>query len=121
MATGSFKMTLDNQKKQLYIYAEGVFTPDIGQAFTNEFLAKAKSVDSKEYTLIVDVKNLNTSTPEVAAALGNVLQLYFSVPFKKRYMTKINNVIAQMQVQKLGSSIPKFDELVFVDTVDNIK
>lgn len=121
MAAGSFKMTVDNQKKTFYIYAEGVFTQEVGMAYTNEFIEKCKSIDTSSYTLLIDVIHLNTSSPDVAKALSEVMKLYFKFPFDKRYMTNISNLVCMMQVKKLGSSIPNFESMQFVDTVDNLK
>lgn len=121
MAAGSYKMTLDKVKKEYYIYAEGVFTPEIGMAYTKEFMDKSKSIDPKEYTLVVDVKNLNTNTTDVAQMLSNVLKMYFSFPYKKVIMTKIGNAICMMQVKQLLANTPGHEKLEFVDSVDKVQ
>ena len=120
VALGNYKMTLNQEKKVFNIYAEGIMTPELGAAYTNEFIEKSKSIDSKEWSLVIDVKNLNTNSHDVAEMLVVVMKLYFSVPYKKRYMTKIQNAVCFMQVKKLGAAIPDFNSMIWVDNVDNI-
>jgi hypothetical protein len=119
MATGNYTMTLNQQKKVFSVYAEGVFTLGLGKAYTDEFVEKSKSIDSQNWTLAIDVRKLSTVGADGGRFLA-LLKLYFSIPYKERYMTNIGNVICQMQVKKLGSVIPGFNTMHWVDNLDNI-
>ena len=119
-ATGNYTMTLDKQKKTFSIFCEGIFTPELGAAYFNEFNEKSKSIDPQNYILIVDVIRLNTLGAGAATQLIDVLKLYLAYPFKKRYITNIKNAICQIQVKKLGAGISNFNEMIWVDRVDNL-
>lgn len=118
--SGTYQMINDRNKKVFIAFAEGLFDLNQGSNFCNEFIKTAKSIPNQnEYTLIVDVKDVKPSSPEVQTALGNALGLYSSddFRFKKRFMTKLSSAIAQSQILRLSKSIPGFDaKVTFVDT-----
>lgn len=118
--SGTYKMVNDKEKKVFIAFAEGLFDLSKGGDFCNAFMSTAASITNQnEYTLIVDVKDVKPSSPEVQAALGNALGLYASddFKFKKRFMTKLSSVIAQSQIVRLTKAIPNFDAVVtFVAT-----
>lgn len=120
MAVGNYTMTLNHEKKQFYIYVEGIITAEMGAAYANEFIEKSKSIDSANWTLVVDVRKLSTVSPDSAKQLIEVLKLYLSFPYKKRYITKITNPICMVQVKKMGAATPGFDAMTWVDDVDNL-
>lgn len=110
--SGTYQMINDRNKKVFIAFAEGLFDLNQGSNFCNEFIKTAKSIPNQnEYTLIVDVKDVKPSSPEVQTALGNALGLYSSddFRFKKRFMTKLSSAIAQSQILRLSKSIPGFD------------
>jgi hypothetical protein len=120
VTSGTYSMDVDSQKKVFFAFAEGLFDLEAGNNFCNAFIETANRVSqSKDYTLIVDVKGVRPSSPEVQQALGQALALYASenFSFKKRFMTKLSSVIAQSQVARLAQAIPEFQRnVVFVDT-----
>ncbi|MCX7709433.1 MAG: hypothetical protein N2484_06235 [Clostridia bacterium] len=113
-----YKMEVDAVKKVFLIVAEGFFTMEEGQKFTADYQTKTNSFKPQEYTLIVDAKEIKPSSPEVAQALQAVMGMYIEVPFKKRFVIKLDSTIAQSQVQRLGKALPGFDLLEFVDSID---
>ncbi len=113
-----YRMEVNTANKTFYIFAEGFFTMEEGQKYAGEYQTKVSSFKPEEYNLIVDAKGVKPSSPEVAEALQSVMGLYINVPFKKRFMVKLESSIAQGQVQRLGKSLPGFDLIEFVDTSD---
>ena len=113
-------MTIDKEAKIFVAFAEGLFDLQQGGNFCNEFISAARGISKQsEYTLIVDVKDVKPSSPEVQTALVNALTLYVSddFTFKKRFMTKLSSAIAQSQIVRLSKSITDFDsKLTFVNT-----
>ncbi len=112
-------MTLNQTKKVFSIYAEGIFSPELGQAYADEFIEKSKSIDSENWILSIDVIKLNTLGNGTAVLLIEVLKMYLSFPYKKRYITNIKNPICDMQVKQMGEAIPNFNGMTWVDSVDN--
>lgn len=111
-----YRMEVNNSNKTFFILAEGFFTMEEGQKFAGEYQTKVSSINPPEFTLIVDAKGVKPSSPEVAEALQSVMGMYINVPFKKRFMVKLDSSIAQSQVQRLGKSIPGFDLIEFTDS-----
>ncbi|BBB90143.1 MAG TPA: hypothetical protein PKA28_06740 [Methylomusa anaerophila] len=122
MATthGTFTMTLDSTKKVMIAFAEGLFDMDQGNAFCKAFMESARKASAyKDYSLIIDVKGVRPTSPEVQQALGQAMALYASkdFTFKKRFMTKLASAITQSQVVRLSKNVPGFSDCVtFVDT-----
>lgn len=114
-----FKMEADNAKHVFLVVAGGFFTMEEGGKFVEEYQRKIASFKPEDYTLIVDAKEVKASSPEVADALQSAMVMYISVPFKKRFMVKLASTVAQSQVVRLGKSIPNFDLIEFVDTVED--
>jgi hypothetical protein len=123
VTSGAFSMSLDPAKKVMVAFAEGLFDMEKGTAFCNDFLETAKKASQfKDYSLIVDVKGVKPTSPEVQEALGQAMALYASkdFTFKKRFMTKLTSAITQSQVARLAKGIPGFSETVtFVDTKED--
>lgn len=120
VTSGVFSMDLDPGKKVMIAFAEGLFDVDKGVEFCNAFMETAKRASQfKDYSLIVDVKGVKPTSPEVQEALGQALALYASKDFvfKKRFMTKLTSAITQSQVVRLSGNIPGFSETIeFVNT-----
>lgn len=120
VTTGNFLMSVDEQKKAFIAFAEGLFDMEKGVEFGQAFMGTAQSITNQsEYALIVDVKDVKPSSPQVQEALANAMALYASddFKFKKRFMTKLSSAIAQSQVVRLSKSIPGFEEkITFVDS-----
>ncbi|WP_040213095.1 hypothetical protein [Clostridium polynesiense] len=109
-----FEIKIDSGKKVFYAFAEGFFNMDEAKKFEQEFLAKAKSVNTSEYSLLINTKDLKPSSPEVADNMSNIIKMYLETPFKKRIALKVEFVLAQMQIERIGKAIPNFNLIKFV-------
>lgn len=118
----SYELTVDESKKVFHAQASGFFAPEDGASFLNDYDEITRSLPANVYTLIIDAPDLKPSSPEVAAALGILLQKYMDVPFMKRYLITKGNLITIMQFKRLGSQIPGWTESVqYVDEVEDIE
>lgn len=120
VTSGTFSMSVDEKTKTFVAFAEGLFDFEKGTQFCEAFMSTARGIaNQNEYTLIVDVKDVKPSSPQVQEALSSAMALYATddFTFKKRFMTKLSSAIAQSQVVRLSKSIPGFDQKIsFVDT-----
>lgn len=118
--TGVFKMDVDCNNKIFTAFAEGFFSLEQGGNFCEEFIKTSKELSKDgNYALIVDVKEVKPSSPEVAEALANALALYVSddFKFKSRFMTRLSSAVAQSQITRLSKGIEGFSsKMTFVDT-----
>jgi len=111
-----YKMEVDPVKKVFYIYAAGFFSMEEGTRFIAEYMEKTGTISPNQYNLIVDSKEVKPSAPDVANALQELMKLYMNVPFKKRFIVKLDSAIGMSQVNRLSKEIPGFDTIVFVDS-----
>lgn len=118
----TYKFTSDVDKKVFHAEASGFFTLEDGASFLKDYDEITESLPKNEYTLIIDAPELKPSSPEVAEALGVLLQKYMDVPFSKRYLITNGNFLTIMQFKRLGAHIPGWTESVqYVDSIGDIK
>lgn len=99
-----YKIEVNPSKKLLSIVAEGMFNLEEAQTYMEDFKAKLSSINPSEYYFLADARKQTTSTPEVGAVLTEVLKIYKDAPFKKRYLVKLDSVIAMSQIKRLAGS-----------------
>lgn len=117
-----YELAIDEVKKVFHAKASGFFAPEDGTSFMKDYDELTKSLKENVYTLILDAPELKPSSPEVAAALGILLQKYMDVPFKKRYLITNGNPVTIMQFKRLGSKIPGWETGVqYVNSFEDIK
>lgn len=116
-----FKITIDEVKKIFDVKAEGFLSMKEAMEFVNDFIKKAKMVPTSNYTLIIDTRELQAGTPEVAENMKNVMRMYIDTPFKNRYAYKLERGIAQMQVERIGRTQKGFEKIKFINNKFEIK
>lgn len=107
-----YKIDINPGKKLLSIVAEGMFNLDEAKKYKDDFVAKLNSINPREYSFLADGRKQTTSTPEVGQILAEVLNIYKEAPFKKRYLVKLDSVIAMSQVKRLCGA--DFDQIFTV-------
>ncbi len=105
-----YEINVNHLKKEVYVFADGFFTLEEANSFIAEYKRKTGAVNTSDYNLIVNTKDLKTSTPEVAEKLVDVIAMYMVNPYKARYSVKLSNAVAQMQVNRMGRTIEGFSE-----------
>lgn len=103
-----YKIEVIKDKKLFVLEAEGRFELDEARACIDAYDHQVSLIDPSEYTLLIDARKQYTSTPDVGELLELIIKKYIETPFKKRYMVKLDSVIAMSQVLRLGGS--KFTE-----------
>ncbi len=96
-----YKMSINENKKSVYVSAWGIVSPEEGMKYIAEFMDLTKKVNPTEYYLLLDGTNLEVSEENSAVLLEGLLQTYIQLPFKVRYITKFNSPIAQSQFKRL--------------------
>lgn len=115
-----YKFEIDASKKIFKIVTSGMFKLDEAEAFVAELEKKIKSVDPKQYTLVLDSKEQKPSGPDVVSLQEKAINLYVDTPFAKRYSIVFDSVIALSQIKRLGKNkISK--NITFIDSMDQVK
>lgn len=115
-----YEMNVDSVKKVFHLRATGFFAEEDGVSYLNDYDKTVKTFPTKDYALIIDGSQLKPSSPQVAEALGTLLEKYMKIPFKKRFLVTEGNAIAIAQFKRLGGQIPGWNESVqYVNTVND--
>lgn len=109
-----FKMDIDSAKKVFSIYAAGFFSMQEGMDFMKEYQTKTAQISAKDYTLVVDGREVKTSAQDVAEQLKSMITLYMSAPFKKRIVIQQQSAVAANQTSRLIRDIPGAETIIFV-------
>jgi hypothetical protein len=107
-----YELSTDVKNKIFHAQASGFFMLEDGKSFLNAYDEITKKLSSKEYTLIIDIPDLEPSLPDVAELLFILLEKYISVPFKARFLLTCGSVVTISQFKMLGSKITGWDESV---------
>lgn len=113
-----FNMEIDRDKKAFIITVAGSFTSKESMDFLNDFHTLTKEFDLKEFTLVVDGKDLRVSASNVSDKLRDVIELYSKSPFKKRIIVKQKSAMAFNQSNRLAIDIFNSDTFLFVNTIE---
>lgn len=112
-------MEIDRSKKLFTINASGFFSKKESEDFLTEYKSKTKQLNPKEFTMIVNGRDLKTSTQDVAEQLKDVMKLYAKDPFKKKILVQQASTVGKMQTQRLCKDIPGFDSMLLVNTLED--
>lgn len=97
-----FKFTVDNAKKVVLISASGMFSKEDALELKNDFIAQSRAINSKDYSLIVDSKEVKPNSPDVVPLLEEMLVIYKDTPYKKKIAVLMDSAVAMMQIKRIG-------------------
>lgn len=110
-----FKIDINPQKKLFHVTASGFFTVPEAQDYINTFKTKVKTIDPKQYTLLINGKDQKTASTDVTPILENAIGVYMQTPFKQRYSVVLNSAITMQQIKRLGNK-EVLDSFTFFDS-----
>lgn len=116
-----FEININRVKNVLDVKAKGFLSMEEAMKFVEDYNRKVKMIKPEEYTLIIDTRDLKPGSPEVAENMKNVMDMYLNVPFKNRYAYKLRNIVAQMQVQRIGRTKKGFNQIKFINDETEIQ
>ncbi len=99
-----YEFQVDNGKKLLLIKGSGMFSLDDAKSFMADYKKQITQIDVKDFTLVIDSKDIKVNGPEIVPLLEEMIQLYAATPFKKRFSVIIESAIAQSQVKRVGKN-----------------
>lgn len=114
-----YNMEINTAKKLFYVTTEGMFDVAKAEAYIRDFKTNLGKINPSEYVFLIDSRKQITSNPEVGETLSQALKMYMDAPFKKRYIVKLQSVIAMSQVKRLAG--PEFSQKIdLVDTPEEV-
>lgn len=111
MAEGTYTMNVDSGKKTIAMTVSGTFTPEKAKQFINDYEQKLSSINTNEFILEFDCRDLDVVTKEMIPDLENCLMLYKSSGFKKVEVGIKKSAIIAMQLKRLANNVglPAFE------------
>lgn len=100
-----YEMSLDKIKKEINIRIWGMFEPNDANSFVEDFRKELSPIQTSEFILAFDAKELNVSKPEMLPMLEGCLQMYKACKFKKIAVEVGKNVTLKMQLSRLSRNI----------------
>lgn len=97
---GSYEIKIEPLEKKFSVFVSGNADPAAVQGFVNEFKQKTGEINTGEYELVVDCREMKVEAQEMTDKLASVFQMYDQAGFKK-IIFEISNVIVKMQIHRV--------------------
>lgn len=105
MDKGSYKISVNNIKKELEMQIVGNFTPEQADRFIKDYNRNVSSINCSDFILRLDCKDLSVVTPELVPALEDCYNLYKQSGFKKVVFEVNNSVVVKMQLSRITRKV----------------
>lgn len=115
-----YKINVNSLQKRFEVNASGMFKKEEAIAFLDELEEKIKTINPKEYTLVINAKDQKPSTPNVVPLQEKSIKLYVSTPFAKRYSIVIDSAITNNQIKRLGKE-ELLENITFIQSIEEVK
>ncbi len=115
-----YKINVNSLQKRFEVNASGMFKKEEAIAFLDELEEKIKTINPKEYTLIIDAKDQKPSAQDVVPLQEKAINVYVSTPFAKRYSIVIDSAITTNQVKRLGKE-KLLEKITFIQSIKEAK
>jgi len=115
-----YKMELKTNGKILLINRSGFMTQEESISYLEELKKNIKNICPTEYSIVVDSRELKASSQQLLVSIEEAMSLIAVTPFKKRYSILPKSIIATMQINRVGMGINKFNNIIFVESYEEI-
>ena len=112
-----YNFEVNPAKKTFLITTSGMFKKEEAIEFIEEFEKKIKTLDPKQYTLIINAKEQKPSSPDVLPLQEKAIGLYLNTPFAKRFSIEFDSIITMQQIKRVGKN-EMLDGFTFVNSLE---
>ena len=106
-------------EKKVIVHFDGFTKPEMIGAFLKDYEVLKKSVDVKNIELYLNGKTLKAFPRELENNLKDLYTDYTS--FKKIYIVKPDQIVTQMQIQRVLKSANIENHFEFIDSINDVK
>lgn len=99
-----YQISLDKTKKVMNVKVWGMFKPEDATEFVVDFQSASSTLETSEYVLSFDTKELSVSVQEMIPMLEGCFKMYKEMGFKKVLIDVGNNVTLKMQLNRVARS-----------------
>ncbi len=107
---------IETRQGVFLITVSGFIKKEEADAFMRDYNAKVKLANPPQTNLILDGRNLATSSQDMLPILEGCISMYIKDNFKKIYLVKIESALAMSQLKKLSENF--MNKVVLVDSVE---
>jgi len=100
-----FELKLDTASKVLKAMVEGFFQPADANGFVQEYTLNLKNINTSEYELHFDCKNLKVTSTDMVPMLTACFEMYHKDKFKKVIFDCGINSTLRLQLRRLGNNV----------------
>lgn len=115
-----YKMELKNNEKVFLITMGGFMTEKESIDYIEELGKVIKTIDPAKYSIVIDSRELKTSSQQLIGYIEQAMELITNTPFKKRYSIIPKNVIATFQIRRIVKKDDKFNDTILVESYEEI-
>lgn len=97
----TYLVNVSTIKKTVNVRVGKDLTLEEGRKFVEEYNKKTSAIEGKSFVLNVDCTSMQVFTPEMAAGLVNVFEMYKKAAYSKITFTVQKNLIVKMQLNRI--------------------
>lgn len=110
-----YDFNIDKEAKSLVAGVHGYYTEADRLSFERNYIDITKSINPKEYELIVDCRRMETSDDSLLEALGAVFKVYQATGFHTIKVVKSTSAITHRQLKTAIKNVGV--PVVYLDTL----
>lgn len=115
-----YTMEIKSKERIFLITMSGFMTEEESLAYIKEYKEKIKSINSSEYNIVVDGKELKTTSQKLIGLIQEAQNLIANTPFKQRYSIMPKSTISTSQIKRVSSENKVFDDTIFVESYEEV-
>ncbi|MFS0785776.1 hypothetical protein ABC345_05225 [Shouchella sp. 1P09AA] len=96
-----YSMNLDKNKKRFTIVVSGFITEEEAEAYTNDYVKHASSIDCAQYTLVLDGSDIIASKQSMLDGLKALIQSYIDHGYKEILFVQAKSPSARAQLRRI--------------------
>ncbi|ABR36143.1 MULTISPECIES: hypothetical protein [Clostridium] len=107
-----YQLSLDKAKKEINIRIWGMFEPNDANSFVEDFRKELSPIQTSEYVLNFDARELNVSRQEMLPMLEGCFQMYKACKFVKVIANVGSNITLKMQLSRISRNTGLVIEII---------
>lgn len=113
-----YEIKIDENDKIFSVKMSGFMTESESRSYIEEFKRTVKGIIPSNYAMLVDIRDLHTTSQSLLGLMKEAQDLAAGTPFRARYSIMPENVIANLQVKRIGDDGDVFDGNILVGSYE---
>lgn len=100
-----YQMNVKSLEKVFNVMVNGSFTNQDVDAFLKDYNKNLSRFAARDFSLLLDCKDLKVSTPDMLKLLGECYKMYMATGFKKVIFIKSSSAIVNSQLKRIADEV----------------